>query len=64
MTGTAAPGHPLREGIVPVPGVDFRKSAARRLAWVSRETNRAGNELFEEVTSHQRRDVTSSGTAR
>ncbi len=43
------PGHPLRDVIAEVPVMDFKNRLARRLAWVSQETNTADATFVEEA---------------
>jgi hypothetical protein len=43
------PGHPLRDVIAEIPVVDFKNRLARRLAWVSQETNNADAPFVEEA---------------
>ncbi len=43
------PGHPLRDVIAEIPVVDFKNRLARRLAWVSQETNTADTPFVEEA---------------
>ena len=46
---TNQPGHPLRDVIAEVPVVDFKNRLARRLAWVSQDTNTADTPFVEEA---------------
>ena len=43
------PGHPLRDVIDEVPVVDFKNRLARRLTWVSQETDTADAAFVEEA---------------
>jgi hypothetical protein len=43
------PGQPLRDVIAEIPVVDFKNRLARRLAWVSQETNTADMPFVEEA---------------
>jgi len=46
---TNEPGHPLRDVIAEIPVVDFKTRLARRLAWVSQETNTGDTPFVEEA---------------
>ena len=46
---SSEPGHPLRDVIAEIPVVDFKNRLARRLAWVSQETDSADMAFVEEV---------------
>jgi hypothetical protein len=43
------PGHPFRTVIDEIPVVDFKNRLARRLAWVSQETNTGDTPFVEEA---------------
>ena len=46
---TNEPGHPFRDVIAEIPVVDFKTRLARRLAWVSQETNTGDTPFVEEA---------------